>query len=84
MGRLPETSLIITAHRHGHMLEKCLDAVAALDPAPGEAIVVVDGNDQALAQSVQRCGFETIVLPNAPSVTAFLRAGGSGYASRYV
>jgi uncharacterized protein (DUF58 family) len=74
MGPLPETSLIITAHRHGHMLEKCLDAVAALDPAPGEA----------LAKSAQRCGFETIVLPNAPSVTAFLRAGGSGYASRYV
>ena len=75
MGPLPETSLIITAHRHGPMLEKCLDAVAALDPAPGEAIVVVDGNDQTVAKSAQRRGFETIVLPNAPGVSASRNAG---------
>ncbi|MBU6181889.1 MAG: glycosyltransferase [Verrucomicrobia bacterium] len=75
MGPLPETSLIITAHRHGPMLEKCLDAVAALDPAPGETIVVVDGNDQAVAKSAQRRGFETIVLPNAPGVSAARNAG---------
>jgi len=75
MGPLPETSLVITAHRHGPMLEKCLEAAAALDPAPGETIVVADGNDQAVAGSAGRHGFETIVLPNAPGVSAARNAG---------
>ena len=63
MGPLPETSLIITAHLHGPMLEKCLDAVAALEPAPGETIVVVDGNEQAVAKSAQR-----VFLPSSSRV----------------
>ncbi|MFM8364300.1 MAG: hypothetical protein ACKOAS_04035 [Verrucomicrobiota bacterium] len=57
-----ETTLVITAHRHGPMLEQCLDAVVALDPAPGEVIVVVDGCDRRVAESSRGRGFGVLVL----------------------
>jgi GT2 family glycosyltransferase len=72
-----ETSLVITAHRHGPMLEQCLQAVASLDPAPGEVVVVVDGSEHSVAQAARAKGFEVLVLENAPGVSAARNAGGA-------
>jgi GT2 family glycosyltransferase len=72
-----ETSLVITAHRHGPMLEQCLQAVASLDPTPGEVVVVVDGSEHSVAQAARAKGFEVLVLENAPGVSAARNAGGA-------
>jgi GT2 family glycosyltransferase len=57
------------------MLEQCLDAVASLDPAPGEVIVVVDGCDRRVAESSGGRGFGVLVLENGPGVSAARNAG---------
>jgi len=50
---MPEThdlSLVITAHRGGQMLDACLDSAAALEPAPREVIVAIDGDDELVVK----------------------------------
>jgi len=66
------------------MLDECLAAVAGLNPVPGEVIVVVDGNDQAVAQSAKGRGFETIILENAPGVSAARNAGAFRAKGKYI
>ena len=59
------------------MLEQCLQAVASLDPTPGEVVVVVDGSEHSVAQAARAKGFEVLVLENAPGVSAARNAGGA-------
>lgn len=57
------------------MLERCLDAVSALDPAPVRVFVVVDGRDRRVAESARDRDIEVLVLENAPGVSAARNAG---------
>lgn len=82
--RTAKSTLVITAHRHGPMLEQCLDAVAGLDPAPDRTFVVVDGCDRRVAESAQGRGFEVLVLENAPGVSAARNAGAFHATTRFV
>lgn len=79
-----DTTLVITAHRHGPMLEQCLDAVSALDPAPARVVVVVDGCDRRVAESARGRGFEILVLENAPGVSAARNAGAFQATTQFV
>jgi GT2 family glycosyltransferase len=79
-----ETTLVITAHRHGPMLEKCLSAVAALDPPPARVVVVIDGNDQRVAEAAGRRKFETLILKSAPGVSAARNTGAARATTRFV
>lgn len=79
-----DLSLVITAHRYGPMLEECLSAVAALDPAPGEVIVVVDGNDMEVANAARRRNFQVHILAEAPGVSAARNAGAARSKARFV
>lgn len=66
------------------MLEQCLDAVADLDPAPGEIVVAVDGNNRQVADSAQGRGFEVLVLENAPGVSAARNAAAARARGKYL
>lgn len=66
------------------MLEQCLDAVSALDPAPDRTFVVVDGRDRRVAESARGRGFEVLVLENAPGVSAARNAGAFHATTRFV
>lgn len=66
------------------MLERCLDAVAVLDPAPARVFVVVDGCDRRVAESARGRGFEVLVLENAPGVSAARNAGALHAPARFV
>ena len=79
-----QTTLVITAHRHGPMLERCLDAVAVLEPPPAAVIVVVDGPDHRVAEAARGRGFEAIELVNAPGVSASRNAGAKQVVTRFV
>ena len=66
------------------MLERCLDAVSALDPAPARVFVVVDGCDRRVAESARGRGFGVLVLENAPGVSAARNAGAFHATTRFV
>lgn len=59
------------AHRAGVALERCLDALAALAPAPDELVVVVDGGDPAVAAAARARGLrvEPLVPAAGPAAT---------------
>jgi GT2 family glycosyltransferase len=57
------------------MLDACLEGVAALDPAPLEVIVAIDGDSPAVRQAAEGFGFRAASLPHAPGVSAARNAG---------
>jgi GT2 family glycosyltransferase len=75
---MPEThdlSLVITAHRGGQMLDACLDSAAALEPAPREVIVAIDGDDEQVVKKAESLGLRVVACPNSPGVSATRNAG---------
>lgn len=68
----PGVCVVIPAHRAGPDLASCLAAVAALEPAPSERIVVADGGDPEVVAAASRLGFATVSTP-APSGPAAAR-----------
>jgi GT2 family glycosyltransferase len=79
-----EVTLVITAHRHGPMLEGCLDAVVRLDPQPSEIVVVVDGGDERVVRAARSRGLEVLALEDAPGVSAARNAGAARATMRRV
>lgn len=71
----PATSLVITAHQEGPMLDACLASAARLQPAPLEVIVAVDGNARAVTAAVCKSGFRLVSLDPAAGVSAARNAG---------
>jgi GT2 family glycosyltransferase len=69
------SSLVITAHRPGPMLDRCLDSAARLDPQPQEIIVAIDGADQAVKQAADAHLFRVAACPLSPGVSATRNAG---------
>ena len=69
------SSLVITAHRPGPMLDRCLDSAARLDPQPQEIIVAIDGADQAVKQAADAHRFRVATCPLSPGVSATRNAG---------
>lgn len=60
----PSVSLIVPAHRDGPALRLCLLSLLAVDPAPDELIVVVDGGDEATLDAVREHGLDAVpVVP---------------------
>lgn len=59
----PSLSLVLPVHRDGPELRRCLAAVDALDPAPVEVIVVVDGADPQVLDRVRPHATEVIAVP---------------------
>jgi glycosyltransferase involved in cell wall biosynthesis len=60
---MPEThdlSLVIAAHRGGRMLDACLDSAAALEPAPREVIVAIDGDDELVVKKAASLGLRVV------------------------
>lgn len=70
-----DVSLVITAHRSGPMLDACLASAQALNPAPMEVIVAVDGAAPDVLTAVLKCGFRVVGLPMAPGVSAARNKG---------
>ena len=69
------SSLVVTAHRPGPMLDRCLDSVALLDPQPQEIIVAIDGADEAVKQAADAHRFRVAACPLSPGVAATRNAG---------
>ena len=57
----PSLAVVVPAHRAGPDLDRCLDAIAALDPAPDEVVVAVDGADPAVVARAEAAG--AVVVP---------------------
>jgi glycosyltransferase involved in cell wall biosynthesis len=68
-------SVIIPARAAAQTLPRCLAAIRAADPAPGEVIVVVDGADDTLAQIVTESGAKLIQLETSRGAAAARNAG---------
>ncbi len=66
---LPEVSVVVPVHRGGEDLTRCLDAVAALDPAPAEVLVVADGADHDDLARARRPGITLLSVagPGGPA-----------------
>ena len=64
-------AVVVPAHRAGPDLDRCLEALAALDPAPDQVVVAVDGADPAVVDRARRAGAVVVPLP---------RRGGPGRA----
>ena len=58
---LPSVAVVVPVHRSSAAFTSCLDHLRALDPAPTELIVVVDGADAAVADEAAAAGARTIV-----------------------
>ncbi|WP_299958623.1 glycosyltransferase family 2 protein [uncultured Modestobacter sp.] len=67
----PSLSLVLPVHRDGPELRRCLAAVDALDPAPVDVVVVVDGADPQVVERVR---------PHATEVIPLTTRGGPGRA----
>ena len=57
------------------MLGACLEGAAALDPAPREVIVAIDGDSPAVRQAAEGFAFRTASLPHTPGISAARNAG---------
>jgi len=77
-----ESSLIIPAYRDHTEFAICLASAARIDPPPGEIIIVVDGNNQAVMDRACGHGFKTIMLTGAPGVAAARNAGAKAATGR--
>lgn len=60
---LPSVSVIVPVLRGGEDLTRCLDAIAALYPAPAEVLVVADGDDADDVRRAQRHDVTILRLP---------------------
>ena len=69
------SSLVVTAHRPGPMLDRCLDSVALLDHQPQEIIVAIDGADEVVKQAADAHCFRVAARPLSPGVAATRNAG---------
>jgi len=58
----PSFSVIVPVHRGGAALSRCLTALAQLDPAPREVIVVADGADADDIGRAQAAGARIVAL----------------------
>lgn len=82
---LPEdVSVVVPAHRDGAMLEVCLDALAALDPAPVDVVVAVDGGCAAVVAAAERRHFRVLSLPAGTGVSAARNAGAAAARGRWL
>jgi GT2 family glycosyltransferase len=57
------------------MLDACLDSAAALEPAPREVIVAIDGDDELVVKKAESLGLRVVACPNSPGVSATRNAG---------
>jgi GT2 family glycosyltransferase len=56
----PSVAVVIPAHRASPAFTRCLEAVQALDPAPDELVVVVDGGDEQVAAEAVAAGARVV------------------------
>jgi GT2 family glycosyltransferase len=57
-------SIIIPAHNGDDLFQQCLASVTALDPAPTELVVVVDGNCGQARELAETVGATVIAIPD--------------------
>ena len=57
------------------MLDACLDSAAALEPAPREVIVAIDGDDELVVKKAASLGLRVVACPKSPGVSATRNAG---------
>lgn len=76
--------VVVPAHRAGAALEACLDAVAALAPAPAERIVVADGGDAAVVAAARRRGLKVAATPQIAGPAAARNLGAACTASEVI
>jgi GT2 family glycosyltransferase len=58
----PSVSVIVPTHQGGQAFRHCLTALAALDPAPSERIVVTDGDPAAATEAHAESGVRVLQL----------------------
>lgn len=78
------TSIVITAHRHGPMLNACLDSVKRLNPPPKEIIVAIDGSSPFVKAAAIDRDFQVVSLRSAPGVSAARNAGANASTGEFI
>jgi GT2 family glycosyltransferase len=68
-------SVVVPVHNGADAFGRCVEALAALDPAPHEVIVVADGATDASPAAARRHGFDVIQLPEAGGPAAARNIG---------
>lgn len=63
MSRPLTVSLVLPVHRTGKDVHRCLEAIAALDPAPAEVVIVVDGGDPDVVALTRPYATRVLPLP---------------------
>ena len=53
-------SIIVPVYNGGEAFVRCLDALAALAPPPGEIVVVDDGSSDGSSARAQKAGFRVL------------------------
>lgn len=77
MGSAESVSLIVPVHNGGEGWSRVLDALAALDPAPGEIVIVDDGSTDRSAELARARRFKVLATPRAQSGPAVARNVGA-------
>jgi GT2 family glycosyltransferase len=57
---LPSVGIVVPFHGRQELFDRCLEAVADLDPRPFEVVVVGDGADEAELEGARRRGFRVL------------------------
>lgn len=76
----PSVAVVIPAHRPSAAFTSCMEAVRALDPAPDELIVVVDGGDERIVATARAAGAR-VVLQRPQAGPAVARNTGAARAT---
>ena len=80
MHGVPSVSLVVPVHGLTPAFRRCLESIRALDPAPDELVVVVDGGDEGAAAEAAAAGAH-VVLQKPQSGPAVARNTGAVRAS---
>ena len=60
---LPSVSVIVPVHNGGENFRRCLESLAAAEPAPKEIIVVADGDTDGSWRLAEEFGFRVLRIP---------------------
>lgn len=68
-------SIVVPVHAESDAFRRCIASLAALDPAPGEVIVAVDGGASAPGDIAREAGFDVVSLPERGGPSRARNAG---------